>query len=247
MAVVLWVHCQLIWYLERSNQLIVNSSSHHGIFDGGGSEDPAPLIDLHQVRERGTNDFSGCFHSPVKLPVFMSLTAPKPGSEAVGQNAFSSSPVEDGEEMSGKPAFLSFWRRWIRCWNFLMTAVELGVEVRTSDKWTVSITVNDQHWVVVIANSPKIYHHLFCFVHIEGKFMKSATCCKLLHFQPVCRLVVVTNKTHHHCCVVGILNNVFGADSSSCGWAGRTAGGSGHSLGVKPYSQWWFLMFGCPP
>lgn len=59
-------------------------------------ENTALLRCLHEGR--GTNDL----HYPVELLLFMSLTAPKPEREAVGQNAFSGSPVVGGEEMSGE-------------------------------------------------------------------------------------------------------------------------------------------------
>ena len=64
--------------------------------------DAAVLVELHQGKQRRTNDFAGCFHDPVELLLFVSTAAPKPGSGAVCKDAFDGAPVEGGEVRSGE-------------------------------------------------------------------------------------------------------------------------------------------------
>lgn len=62
--------------------------------------DTALMVTLLQEWQRGTSDPAGSTHNPVKLVTVRRPTVAKPGSEAVGDDGFNSSPVEGGEVCS---------------------------------------------------------------------------------------------------------------------------------------------------
>ena len=67
--------------------------------------------------------------------------------------------------------------------------------------------------MVPVTSPPKVYHHLFGLVGVEGKIVYCAPGCKLLHLLSVRRLVIVGDKSDN-CGVICELNDVITVETS---------------------------------
>ena len=75
-------------------------------YDARSSSCAALFVELHQGRNRGTNDPTRCLHHPVQLVSLLLLAVAEPGREAIGQDGFNGAPIEGGEERSRKACLL---------------------------------------------------------------------------------------------------------------------------------------------
>ncbi len=72
----------------------------------------------------------------------------------------------------------------------------------------------DGQWGVATRVSPEVHHNLLCLTHIEGQVVSTTLFSQLYHFLSVVRFIVVAEETYH-CCAIGKLDDMFGAELGS--------------------------------